>query len=218
MECTFQKRDEKVCRKNRKLRNKKAILEAALKLFAHKSYASITMKDISETCGLGMGSIYTIFKTKEEIFFTAFAEKNKELNLAIKKVMPSSFKSLSKLTYWKTFESILKTIVDFCYRNPDFINIILFDRSPIFWSLSPEYLNKLNELHLETFSFLHSLIQYGQNCGFILNEISYKSISRKIIGVIDSTFFYNTFFQEKMSFKEIFHDIKTFILYGVKNR
>lgn len=45
-----------------------AIMDAAWALFQESSYASITMTDVAERCGLVKGTVYLYFKTKEALF------------------------------------------------------------------------------------------------------------------------------------------------------
>lgn len=51
---------------------KKQILETATKLFAEKGYHSTTMQEIAEFIGVAKGSLYNIFKSKEEILLSIF--------------------------------------------------------------------------------------------------------------------------------------------------
>ncbi len=43
------------------------ISDAALKLFSQKGYHRTTVREIAEACGLGIGTLYSYIKTKEDI-------------------------------------------------------------------------------------------------------------------------------------------------------
>ena len=48
------------------------ILKAAMTVFARKGVAGTKMTDVAESAGIGKGTIYEYFKSKEEIFSEAF--------------------------------------------------------------------------------------------------------------------------------------------------
>ena len=43
------------------------ICDAAIKLFSKKGYHQTSVREIAETCGLGIGTLYSYIKTKEDI-------------------------------------------------------------------------------------------------------------------------------------------------------
>lgn len=52
----------------------KEIAQAALKLFAQKGYAGTNVGQIAKSAGIGKGTIYEYFETKEDIFIAAIME------------------------------------------------------------------------------------------------------------------------------------------------
>lgn len=55
-----------------KLNKRELILNCFEKLLAEKTYAEITISDISKLSGLSNGSMYNFFKNKDSIFFNVF--------------------------------------------------------------------------------------------------------------------------------------------------
>jgi len=51
-----------------------AIVKAALELFAHKGFQSVTIDDITTAAGVARGSFYTYFKSRSEIIVDQFWE------------------------------------------------------------------------------------------------------------------------------------------------
>ena len=51
---------------------KNRIVEAAVRVFAQKGYASATVADIAVKAGIGKGTIYEYFSSKEDLFFAVF--------------------------------------------------------------------------------------------------------------------------------------------------
>ena len=52
----------------------KEIAQAALKLFSQKGYAGTNVEQIAKSAGIGKGTIYEYFETKEDIFIAAIME------------------------------------------------------------------------------------------------------------------------------------------------
>lgn len=57
-----------------KVEKKKEILGAARKVFAQKGFASSKMEDIAREAGMGKGTVYEYFRSKEDIFLALFEE------------------------------------------------------------------------------------------------------------------------------------------------
>jgi AcrR family transcriptional regulator len=62
--------------------NKRArLVEAASAVFAEKGYASTRVADIAERAGVGKGTVYEYFSSKEELLFAVFELINAEISL-----------------------------------------------------------------------------------------------------------------------------------------
>lgn len=48
------------------------IIKTAMKIFAHKGYRNTTMQEIAETCQIAKGSLYSHFKSKEDLLYSIF--------------------------------------------------------------------------------------------------------------------------------------------------
>lgn len=62
---------------------KKIILGAAVTVFSRKGTAAARIADIAEEAGIGKGTIYEYFSSKEEIFTTCFEYFMNEINTAV---------------------------------------------------------------------------------------------------------------------------------------
>lgn len=78
-----------------------AILVAAGNLFDQKDLASISMKDIAQEAGLGKASLYSYFKTKEEVFASLFLQESESwfesLQVNLKELKNTDSSSVAKL-------------------------------------------------------------------------------------------------------------------------
>jgi len=66
-----------ITREEKKRQTKKAILEAAVRLFDKKGFEKTSIQELANEAGVGKGTIYTYFQTKSEIFY-AFCEEQLE--------------------------------------------------------------------------------------------------------------------------------------------
>lgn len=64
-------------RDRKKKQTRKAIMEAALKLFSRQGYEHTSIEQLAGAAGIGKGTVYTYFQTKSEIFL-AFCEEQLE--------------------------------------------------------------------------------------------------------------------------------------------
>ncbi|MBE0583666.1 MAG: TetR/AcrR family transcriptional regulator [Desulfofustis sp.] len=61
-------------REQNKINKRKAILEAAIKLFSRKGYDQTSIEELAREAGIGKGTVYSYFQTKKEIV-RAFCEE-----------------------------------------------------------------------------------------------------------------------------------------------
>ena len=73
-----------------KAAKKKEILEAAMKLFARNGVTSTKMADIAEAARIGKGTIYEYFRSKEDMFASAYHHMFAETETLIEKVLQSN--------------------------------------------------------------------------------------------------------------------------------
>jgi TetR/AcrR family fatty acid metabolism transcriptional regulator len=66
-----------------KAEKKKAVLAAARSVFARKGLAAAKIEDVAVEAGIGKGTIYEYFKSKDDIFFALFEEMKRELHRRI---------------------------------------------------------------------------------------------------------------------------------------
>ncbi|MDQ0157746.1 TetR/AcrR family transcriptional regulator [Robertmurraya andreesenii] len=88
---TLEKEDYKEEQRNK-------VLAGALECFAQKGYEGATIDDIVNESGVSKGSIYKLFKSKEEIYFQLMSQNSKELMDEINAVISKHTSALDKLT------------------------------------------------------------------------------------------------------------------------
>jgi Transcriptional regulator len=113
------------------------ILDAAYNLFIEKGYMDSKIIDIADAAGIGKGTVYEYFESKDAIFFELFKTKveagyeslfelpGKEISCEskIKEYLNVELDSISKYTFNKNFLSDLMLKSD-AFKNPELIEAI----------------------------------------------------------------------------------------------
>jgi AcrR family transcriptional regulator len=86
---------------------KKWILEAASKSFALFGYKATTMEQVAKIAGVGKGTIYTFFSTKEELFDAIMTDVIQEMKRIADQVIQE------ELTFIKKLERVLEEFYRF---------------------------------------------------------------------------------------------------------
>lgn len=106
------------------------ILEVAEQVFADRGFDSAKLQEISERAGLSMGTIYTIFPGKDELFRAILDEKGQELLSLARAVVSREQPPLAKL------HALIEAYVDYFVGHPSFLRMHL--RAGTSWVVSPE--------------------------------------------------------------------------------
>ncbi len=70
-------------RENQKKQKKNQIINAAAEVFSQKGFSGALMAEIADHAGIGKGTIYQYFNSKEDLFFAVFQWYMTETNSAI---------------------------------------------------------------------------------------------------------------------------------------
>ncbi|MDY0132972.1 MAG: TetR/AcrR family transcriptional regulator [Desulforegulaceae bacterium] len=173
---------EKLTRKQKEIKRRKLdIIEAALICFAKKSFHGATMSEISTQSELPLATIYSLFKSKENIYFELLKIKGKELTKTIKEAIEN------KETH--PLERLRKGMNEhyfFCLENKDFTKIYLQERQG-FWELFEENLKyEIKILVEKLLSLFTDVFNDGIDKGYF-KSYSTKELSELFISIITSS-------------------------------
>ncbi len=73
------------------------LVRAASDVFAKKGYASTRVADIAERAGIGKGTVYEYFSSKEELLFAVFESINEDITLRMNAVLDDDEPSQEQL-------------------------------------------------------------------------------------------------------------------------
>jgi AcrR family transcriptional regulator len=95
------------------------ILEAAERVFAERGFENAKVQEISELAGLSMGTIYTIFSSKEELFRALLEERGRELLELAKRIVAEPGSARSALS------ALIAGYITYFVEHPTFLQMHL---------------------------------------------------------------------------------------------
>src|SRR5947208_16078791 len=95
------------------------ILRAARKVFAQKGYAETVVEDIAAEAGVGKGTLYLYFPSKEQIYLAALLEDARKLNRLSRERMAAAAAWQDKL------RAYMEVRVEYFDAHQDFLRIYL---------------------------------------------------------------------------------------------
>jgi len=78
-------------------RKRNRILDAAMRLLADKGYARTTISDVAKEAGIGRGTVYWHFASKDELFMSALEREFGRLDAALATILTTPGPPLQKL-------------------------------------------------------------------------------------------------------------------------
>ena len=135
----------KVRREREKELRKRAIMNAALKLFAQFGYEDTTVDMIAEKSELSKGLVYFYFQSKEHILSEIIREYYTPLVSRLEDVVQEYENPLDK------FKAFIQTGLEFYAQNPDLAKVL-------FTVMTPHQVKKLKAQYQHTFTELHKIV------------------------------------------------------------
>jgi len=134
---------------------RKKIINVAQKIYANKGIFKTTMEDVANACGLGRRTLYTYFKTREDLYSTVVKE---EIDAIIRRMhsitttdIPPEKKIISLLA------THMESVEDLIYRN----RTLKFD----FLTRNERIEELRKELDIKEKAYISSILVEGTNTG-----------------------------------------------------
>jgi AcrR family transcriptional regulator len=152
---------------------RRALLDAAVRVFARKGYHTCRVGDIAEEAGVAHGLLYHYFRSKEEVLETIFRESWTALLDAIRVVEDSGDPPREQLR--KTVAIVLRT-----WKNdPDLVRVLVREITR-----SAHLQRELDELG-HAFEALERIVRRGQDAGDFATEIDPRLASYVVYGALE---------------------------------
>ncbi len=185
---------------------KKTILNAARAVFARKGIASAKMEDVSVEAGIGKGTIYEYFRSKDDIFFALFEQMKIELHRRI-------FEVDRTLPPREKLHLLIRSALLAFEQWRDF-GYILLD----FWAMHKGGSStriRFDEIYDDARSILSALIREGIKTGDF-KKVNPANAASAIIAIFDGLLLQWIFNPKSFSLKTIADTVSDMISVGIE--
>jgi AcrR family transcriptional regulator len=132
---------------------RRLILDAAVRVFAHKGFHTSRVGDIAEEAGVAHGLLYHYFSSKDEVLDTIFRETWSELLDEIGEIESSDEPAREQL------QRVAARLLGSWQRHPDVIRVLVREIAR-----SPEVQQRIGEL-VKPIEAIQRIIAHGQETG-----------------------------------------------------
>ena len=163
---------------------KDKIIEAAAQVFSQKGYAGAVVADIAVSAGIGKGTIYEYFKSKDDLFFAVFEWFSSQTGAAAR---------VSISVLGGTAAERLQALSDSIMGIRDEIEEV-FTLTMEFWAASSSsqrrdrFKEAFRQLYREFRGITVSLIRDGIERGEFRPDVKPESIAAALVGTWDALF------------------------------
>lgn len=151
------------------------ILDAAVRVFASKSFYTATVAEIAREAGVADGTIYLYFKNKDDLLISLFEERMAEINAGIEAAIEPWDAPLDKLRAF-----ILHHLRE-VERRPDLAEVLIVELRQS-TKLMKEYEAAAFRAYLQ---ILSAILQQGIEDGSVRPEVEPRAVRRAIFGALD---------------------------------
>jgi AcrR family transcriptional regulator len=191
--------DQELC-----ARRREQILETAAKLFAEHGYANADTQLLAEQLGVGKGTIYRYFASKEEVFLAA---ADRAMRLLHEQVEASIHGILDPL---KRIAAAIHAYLAFFAAHPEFVELLMQERAQFKDRNKPTYFQH-REARVEQWRALYrTLIREGR-----VRDMPVERITDVMSDLVYGTMFTNYFTGQRKSFAAQAQDILDVVFHGI---
>jgi AcrR family transcriptional regulator len=196
-----------------KQEKKDQIISAAMREFVKKGFAKTTISDIAKAAGIGKGTVYEYFSTKEEIIHFTFEHFVRALELDFEEALISNLSPIEKIN------QIFDGFAGFLDSHSTEMMELMFD----FWSESIRnkgdskniILQEMQKFYRAYREIFADIIIEGMSTGDFRKDINPKSASSMIVGALDGIMVQWILDRENFDFKDVVNTIKLTMRRGI---
>lgn len=198
-----------------KKEKKDKIVLAAIETFVLKGFDKSTINDIANTAGIGKGTIYEYFKSKEEIIDFSFQYFIKVVSIDFEKVLLSTIPAKDKLI------QVLHSFTDFVNPVSEPFLRLMFN----FWgeamraqSAKNKIFKDMKKLYRSYRSIFADIIIEGKEDGSFKKNINPQNFGSIIVGMMDGIMIQWILDKDEADCQELLSTLINVILQGILNQ
>jgi len=152
---------------------RRLILDAAVRVFAHKGYHTSRVGDIAEEAGVAHGLLYHYFRSKEELLETIFRETWRDVLDAVRAVEETDESARDRLA------GVAKILLRAWRRDPDLVRVLVREVTR-----SSHLQERIGEIDA-AFAGLERIIARGQQEGEFRSDLDPRMTSYVFYGALE---------------------------------
>lgn len=157
------------------------ILDAAARAFARRGYHGTTMELVAQEAGYSVGSLYTYFKGKQELFKSLHQSVTAELDAALIRKVPAS------LSYRQSFELRLIRIFEVMEAKREVLVMYVAQRTSPDWDLGSDLGDLHVQMHEEAIERWADFLREGAALGEVRLQADPRDVAPFILATISAT-------------------------------
>ena len=185
-------------------RRKEEILEVATKVFAQRGYRNTDVQTIADVLGLGKGTIYRYFPSKQLLFFGAVDRGMRFLLEGITQEADRHSKPLKRLA------AVVCAYLTYFDEHPDLVELLIQERAEFRDREKPTYFHHCDERIGRWHEAFKKLVAQD-----ISRDLSVEAMFETISNTLYGTMFTNFFTGRKKSCKEQAREILDIFYNGI---
>jgi AcrR family transcriptional regulator len=191
-------------------KRKEDILTTSARIFAERGYRNTDVQEIADQLGIGKGTIYRTFATKEDLFLACVDDGMERLNQWLICTMPD-LDELKGITQFERLERKILNFLTFFDNNPSLIELMIQERSEFKERATTSY---YRHWELNQPRWLKS-IEASKEKGNI-RDIPAKDYIEVMSDVLYGAIFTAYFLNKQINLKATAKTIADVMLYGLK--
>jgi len=154
-------------------RLRERILTSALELFAHNGFDEVTADEVAARAGVGKGSVYRQFGSKEGLYAAAIIAGFAQLRNQIERALEE------ERSYPERIAAMVRHVLSYVWDRGDFF-ALLRDPSAILPYATQHYQRERKELS----SLISQVLSEGADAGWISDDLNFQLVAESILGMI----------------------------------
>lgn len=165
-----------------KQQKKARIIKAASQVFAEKGFSGTVMADIAVQAGIGKGTLYEYFESKEDLFFAVFEWFTQESGAAAKVGISALGGSASE-----RLEALSESLMHSWFEMKDLFTLVME-----FWAASASsqmrgrFKKAFKEAYADFRQIVSSLIRRGIEHGEFRLDVDPEAVAAALVGAWDA--------------------------------
>lgn len=151
------------------------VLTVASELFAGADFQGVCMEEIAQRSGVGKGTLYNLFESKEDLYFSIIQSRLLQLLDILEKAYDRRYETL------KNLRSLILHLHKFMSKHPHFYLIWKREEN----SLAQNDRLGIGELHRRINRLVLTVLQRGTEEGVVRPGLDYELVTHLLLGMID---------------------------------